>query len=55
MRGYSLRTISGELHPVVEESLERRQERPKLNELGPEGARDQLRAITADPGEPAVG
>jgi len=47
--------MSGELHPLVEESLELRQELPKLNELGPEGAREQLGAITADPGEPAVG
>jgi len=47
--------MSGELHPLVEESLELRQELPSLNELGPEGAREQLRAITADPGEPAVG
>jgi len=47
--------MSGELHPLVAESLERREELPALNELGPQGAREQLRSITADPGEPPVG
>ena len=47
--------MSGELHPKVEESLELREELPQLHELDAEGAREQLTAITADPGEPSVG
>ena len=46
--------MTGELHPKVEESLALREELPQLHELGPEGAREQVRAITGDPGEPPV-
>ncbi len=47
--------MDDDLHPLVQEVLERRTSLPTVDELEPEAARAQLRDLSADPGEPQVG